>query len=665
MPPDNRQSLFDDESDGEGVSAPEFKVNKEYARRFEHNKKREEIHRLEEKYKKGNADEEGDESSDSESEDEDAFLATEQVDAEINAVLNAIKNKDPKLKDKSYKWYKSLDEAETDPTPKPKEEKPVTLRDYHRINLLKTVNGEDEEELAGDAPKTYVQEQEEIKKAIAEEVAKHDDESDDGEDFFRAKEKPKALDAASGVHPSRAAKMVKKEGLPDPDQDPEAFLMSYASSRAWVSEDKDPNWAAFNSDDEDEDNRMEQIEHAFNMRFEDPEKSNDIIRTYARTDGSVRRNKATARQSKREQEKELKAAEKKERHEERARLRRLKIEESEEKLRKIKEAAGMSGKAIADEDLMKLLDDAWDDDKWEEAMKDRFGDSYYAEEDAVMGERDEAEGEKKKKPKKPKWDDDIDIKDLVPDFEDNEKLTISLTDVEDDDEEDGGALVNAGRKDDEEVEEASDDDEEASESQKRRSNKDRKRERQEAKSKARRERVKLEALVDSKMELDDPTALKTNAGGRMAFRYRETSPSSFGLTARDILLAPSDQALNEFAGLKKYATWRDEEKKKRDRKKLGKKARLKQWRKETYGDQFTQTGPTFGFEKLIKSGGGSAPLAQGPVAEKNYWEKKEKKRQKRRTSEDKTDDDAEVQGEQEGKNKKKRRRKNKKSEVAA
>jgi protein KRI1 len=71
------------------------------------------------------------------------------------------------------------------------------------------------------------------------------------------------------------------------------------------------------------------------------------------------------------------------------------------------------------------------------------------------------------------------------------------------------------------------------------------------------------------------------------------------LTARDILLAPSDQDLNEFFGLKKLATFRDPEKKRRDKKRLGKKARLREWRRGTFGREFEKDGPTYGFERFM------------------------------------------------------------------
>ena len=245
-------------------------------------------------------------------------------------------------------------------------------------------------------------------------------------------------------------------------------------------------------------------------------------------------------------------------------MRRLKIEEMEEKLQKIKKAAGLKGKTFKDEDWTKFLEDGWDDEQWEAEMKKRFGDDYYAEQEAISDNSDvdsEAGESKKKKVKKPKWDDDIDIKDLIPEFEEEEELqkkpAFTLSDSE-----------------------AEDEDEDEDTPKKTKTSKDRQQERHAKKKAARLERKKIEDLVDSKMELDIPTKSKQPA----RFRYRETSPTSFGLTTTDILMAP-DSSLNQFAGLKKMATFRDPEKKRKDKKHLGKKARLRQWRKETFGNE--------------------------------------------------------------------------------
>ncbi|KPM36240.1 hypothetical protein AK830_g10305 [Neonectria ditissima] len=610
VPQRSTRNLLDDsdsESDGGApVAAADFKVNQEFARRFEHNKQREEKHRLEEKFKGGKApagdnNDDDDDSSSDESEDEDGFLATEDLDAQISATLQAIRNKDPKVYDKEVTFYKNTDEPTTTAgKDKDKKDKPVYLRDYHREKLLAGDVGEFDDNDDDTPQQTYYQEQDALKKSIMSEinaVAAGDDEEDDG---FMTR-KPQAKPDPSGVHPSRKATLkVTELDVTNADKNPETFLSNFMSARAWVPPDGS-NWKAFESDEGEGDDRADEFEQAYNLRFEDPDKSNEVLRTYARdlaAAKSARREEKTGRKRQRELEREQKEEEKQKRRDEKARLRKLKLDEAEGKLRKIKQAVGSAGKEFNDEDWIKFLDDAWENDKWEEEMRKRFGDEYYAQtDDIAVSDVDESDAEvskKKKRTKKPKWEDDIDINDIIPDFEDEEKPKISLSDVEDDDAEEGQDEVG--------------EDEDAPPSKKRKTA-DHKRTRQEAQKKARQERSKLEALVDSKLELTNHALL--NNPNHTPFRYRETSPNSFGMTARDILLAPSDQVLNEFAGLKKFATFRDEEKKRRDRKTLGKKHRLRQWRRGIFGSEYERTGPTYGFERVMEE----EDVAKGSVLE--------------------------------------------------
>jgi protein KRI1 len=250
-------------------------------------------------------------------------------------------------------------------------------------------------------------------------------------------------------------------------------------------------------------------------------------------------------------------------------------------------------------------------------MEKRFGESYYNDADAGMDVGSDAEdtSKKSKKPKKPKFDDDIDIKDLVPDFKD-------------DSEEERPALSS----DEEHEEDAMDVDEDAPKKPK--SSKKLKQEKADAKSAARRDRRLIENLVNDNLQYEAALAAKpTKTPAR--FRYRETSPTTFGLTARDILLA-DDKQLNEFAGLKKFASFRDPDKKKKDKKHLSKKARLRQWRQETFGDA---EGPKGGFELLIGNEEPVAPVrhhkkrkveeTEGGIIE---GEKKKKRRSRKKKS---------------------------------
>ncbi|CAI7584104.1 unnamed protein product [Penicillium discolor] len=534
-----------------------FKINEDYARRFEHNKKREEVARLEAKYGKssslGNRQVEDSEDSDSEEEDDDAELATVALDAEISATLNAIRSKDPRVYDKDASFYSKFDPEAADAGKGPKE-KSMTLRQYHTENLLSGVDPAEEES----TPRTYAQEQADLKNAIVKEMHgaadKSDEEMEDADEFMVRK-------------PGQDASLPKSEiklDIENADKDPETFLSNFLSARAWIPADK-PELHPFDSDEDEDVERADAIEEAYNFRFEDPNKMNEVIVTHSRdltNQQSVRRDEKSSRKKIRDAERALKDEEKKQRETEKNRLRKLKTEELQKKVEQIKEVAGLRASQFTDDDWSRFLDASWDDSNWEAEMQKRFGEEYYAGEE---GEDSENEGGKKKKhPKKPTWDDDIDINDLVPDYEDEEaQPTLELSEAEDED------------------------DDEASGSKK----KSKAEEKRIKKREARKDRLRIDDAVERNLDLDItllPGATKKNA---TQFRYRETSPQSFGLTARDILMA-DDTQLNKFAGLKKLATFREEEQKRRDQKKLGKKARLREWRKDTFGDE---NGPVFKF----------------------------------------------------------------------
>ena len=501
---------------------------------------------------KGRANEpEDDESSSDEDEDEDGELATEALDAEIMATLKAIRSKDPAVYDNNVTFYTELDD-DTNAAPKEKQEKAMTLRDYHRQNLLSGVDPAEEE----DAPKTFAQEQADLKDAVVKAMhgADSDDEMEDAEDNFLVRKSGPAEDSAT--------KEEVKLDIENAEKDPETFLSNFMSSRAWIPEGR-AELHPFDSDDDEEVERADAFEEAYNFRFEDPSKLNEKLITHARdmiNDQSVRREDNSSRKKIRDAERQRKEEEKKLRETEKNRLRKLKTEELQNKVNQIKEVAGLRAAEFTDEDWSRFLDDAWDDKEWSKEMAKRFGEDYYEEEDT----------ESKKHPKKPEWDDDIDIKDLIPGYEDEEPTKPSFGSDDEEEEDDEAAGSNKKSK---------------------------AQEKRDQKREARKDRMRIDEAVERNLDLDItllPGATKKNA---TRFRYRETSPQSFGLTARDILMA-DDTQLNQFAGLKKLASFREAEKKDKDQKKLGKKARLRQWRKDTFGNE---DGPEFKF-------GGDAPV---------------------------------------------------------
>ena len=480
--------------------------------------------------------------------------------------MRAIRSKDPRVYDEKVIFYAPIEANENESSGDPKTVKPMFLSDYHRESLLQGhIGSEDETEL--DVLKTFAQEQDDLKKTIVKEMhaATNDSSSVDEEaDGGFLVPKSKSLASKNGVHPSRAVKFAIDIAIAD--KDPEQFLSNFMEARAWVPTDG-ARFQPFESDDDEEDARAEEFEEAYNLRFEKPEGSNEVLKSYARdvvAAKSVRREEPNSRKRQRDTQRDKRERERAEREEERAHLRRLKIEEMEEKLQKIKKAAGIRGDSLNNEDWTKFLDEGWDDDKWEVEMSRRFGEGYYAEEEFVS-DNDSNEvtmASKRKKLKKPIWDADIDINDILPDFEDgfNEKAVFALSDS--DEENEGDETVKKSK-----------------------SSKDHQKEKAAKKKAIKLERKKIEDLVDSHLDLN--LSLKST---QAAFHYRETSPTSFGLTAKDILMA-SDASLNQFAGLKKMATFRDPEKKRKDKKNLGKKARLRQWRKETFGNEHGPKSP--------------------------------------------------------------------------
>lgn len=510
-------------------------------------------------------------STDSEEEDDEGILASEALDAQIQKTLDAIRRKDPRVYDEKAKFYTDPDEGlDNGDQPNTEKEKPMYLSDYHRKNLLE---GDGAALEMNDEPMTYAQQQENLKNVVVKEMhAKanvvDEDNSEGSDDEFLVRKTSTSQCGGQETRPQRRQPALDVESA---NKDPENYLSQFMEARAWVPTDNS-RLQPFESDDEDEERRAELFEEAYNLRFEDPKASNEKLLSHARDAAakySVRKEATNPRKKARESERAKKDATRQAREEDKARFRKLKVAEAEEKIKKIQEAAGLRHKPLQGEDWSTLIEEGWDDVRWEEEMKNRFGDEYY--EDYEPDADNDEEGTGKRKAKKPKWEEDIDIGDLVPgsELETAQKPQYSLTD---EDSEMGGPPIPGS-----EINVLNEGDHAA----KRKSSG--KKEKDERKKADRERRRKIESVVDQQIGVDDALAnfSKKHTGH---FRYRETSPTTYGLTAHDILMA-SDSQLNQYAGLKKMAPFRDPTKKKKDKKHLGKKARLRQWRKETFGDE--------------------------------------------------------------------------------
>ena len=549
---------------------------------------------MEEKYGKSNEPVGDESSSDSEEEDDEGILASTAIDKEINATLQAIRTKDPRVYDDKSTFYTNLDD-EAESSNIESADKPMYLSDYHRKNLLES-NGHEQE--MGSEPVTYTKAQDDLKSSIVREMhaaarnIESDPEESDDEDHG-AFLKPKHSSINGAAPAQRNDRKHPNVDVGVADKDPELFLSNFMAARAWVPS-ANSQIRPFESDDDEEEQRAEAFEAAYNLRFEDPKGSNEKLMSHARDTAakfSVRREDTNSRRKVRDAERAKREAAKKEREDAKARIRKLKIDETEERIRQIREAAGFQAKDLGEEDWAAFLDEGWDDDRWKAEMQKKFGEAYYAVQDVDVDFV--ASGTRTNKVKKPKWNDDINIRDLVPDFDDDEQLEKPPFSLSDDS--DHGTAINhegaygaGNHKGHKKLKKA------------------KMKEREESKRDARKERRKVEQLVDEKLKLDLALA-DTRYRRPGQFRYRETSPSAYGLTAHDILMA-SDSQLNQYAGLKKMAAFRDAEKKRRDKKRFGKKARLREWRKETFG---SESGPPMSFADLVGEGKASTPTVNG------------------------------------------------------
>lgn len=439
------------------------------------------------------------------------------------------------------------DSTKTDGTEK---QKPIYLKDYHRLQLLASEKegfaDDDDEE------KPYAIQQKvdkarilaEINKATNDSDEEGSEDDDDDNDFFTKRKEQRPVETIE---------------LPNPQADANKFLEAYLDQKAWLPRTVDkktgelivPSYNDLVEDDEEFDDNAEQFEQAYNFRYEDPNAAE--VMSYARSQNTIRRDQESSRKKKRDAKKASKLAEEAKQEAELSRLKKKKTSQIVDKLESLKKQLFEDPDA---DELAKIFTDDYlegdfEIDEWDKRMRKVFDEEFYSQ-----------------KPEKPNDGDDDEANEGEEEGEEGDAEEWQEEEEGDDDD-----IPNDGYYEEEETNESA---------------KSKNKLKKEEKQKKKQEKQKLQEAAQRVVEENVNLLIKEEGSNTLKkkleqpkFRYRDVSPDSFGLTARDILLA-DDADLNQFVGLKKLAVYRDEEKKEKDRRKLGKKKRLKEWRMNVF-----------------------------------------------------------------------------------
>ncbi|AAS51750.2 ADL170Cp [Eremothecium gossypii ATCC 10895] len=476
-----------------------------------------------------------DEESTSEEEDDYGELITEDVEEGIKNVLEAIRTKDTsELLNPTVRFFEEP-EAAVAKLAQAERHKPIYLKDYHRMNLLAgetfAKDGEDFETMDGKPSFAAEQRQEraQILAEINEEVGKAEE---DDEDEFLTKKKP-------------SSEVAQKTALPDPSVDDEQFLQAFVEQQAWIPRKGDKTvdldrGEAFEEDDKEFEDAVEQFETAYNFRYEDPNAA-EIV-SYARTQATIRRSAASTRKRKRDEEKQEKDKDRQEREKAIQKKKKETVYQLSDVLDKIRKEYGAEiSEPMVQKLTATLLNGSYDDSKWDEVVGELFDEEFYQQEG------------------KPTWDENDEI---MGDFY-------------------------AGNADDDD--DAAPTEDHANGEKEKKSKKEGTKEKKAKKQ----EKKELRNIIEESVEQNKLALIEKveEERGRtkekdldIKFRYREVSPESFGLTTREIFMA-DDAALNEYIGLKKFAPYRAKELRNKDKRKVMKAKRLKEWRKKVFNNE--------------------------------------------------------------------------------
>ncbi|XP_061703048.1 protein KRI1 homolog isoform X2 [Syngnathoides biaculeatus] len=398
----------------------DFKINTQFAKKYDKYRQKEELQRLKDRYGDRDIDDES-ESSESSSDDSEVELDPE-VERDFYRTLSLLKKKDPKIYQKDAKFYsEGADNTDVKPSTSKSREKPMYLKDYERKVILEKEGKYDDEDSDSDdeeaakrreraSSPSYLQEQKQLKESFRKFIQDSDDENDGSEGSGEGvsqlltrriktqeeqdKEEADYVEWLKGQVDLDGPEEVKdmkylRDYWNDPklDED-ECFLRDYVLNKRYKDDDDDnderiPTYEELVQDDvEDSEEegetflqRQQAFERSYNFRFEEPDAHQ--IKTYPRSIATSVRSKDDRRKRKREEVKERKAMEKQNKREQLKQLKNLKRNEIMEKLKQLQELTGNDELAFSQADL----EGDFDPQHHDQLMQKFFGDKYYGEQE--------------------------------------------------------------------------------------------------------------------------------------------------------------------------------------------------------------------------------------------------------------------------------------------
>ncbi|CAN1798968.1 Protein KRI1 homolog [Linum perenne] len=532
-------NIFDDGDAAEDIN--NIEVDQEFARRYEHNKNREALQRLEELKKTGRIGGDDDTESDSESldDDDDNTGVVKLFDK-----LLKVKNRHPSLYRKVPFFSDSEEEEEGGERgegdgEKKNKRKTMYLKDVVAKTLIeKGPEFDDAETSERKTGKTYNEEQEELRKQFLDAVKDAEGEDDGEGELLKVKDGSNGNIVDGEDDKELESKLEQYFGEEEELDEKELFLKKFFQNKMWIDKDNKDKKRLIEpelSEDEDAVEMQENYEAMFNFRHE--ENVGDRVMGHPRVvEGTVRKKDNPRKEQRKKKEERMKIAEM-ERKEELKHLKNLKKKEMEEKIQKVMKVAGIeSADGLLD---LNELEDEFDPQEHDRMMKKAFDDKYYEAEDAdpKFGSDDDDDDDEDGDIQKPDFDKEDELLglgkgwDSVDDVDDflaaRERILKQKSEMEID-----------GGKEEEGQEEG---------------------EQEEGKRKRKR---KLSLVQNTKQELLDEYYKLDYEGTigelKTRFKYAKVDPNKYGLKTEDIILL-DEKDLNQLVSVKRLAPYRETE----------------------------------------------------------------------------------------------------------